>query len=246
MTTPSQAPDADHTDTAAADPLLEPQGGRPLARREGVRRRCTALSRRSGERCRNAPVLGATVCRMHGGAASQVRAAAERRRREQALAAAAVTYGLPVDISPTEALLEEVRWTAGHVRWLRDRIQELERGQLTWGRVEYREKAGDKDAGWTEVEKAGPHVLLELYDRERQRLVDVTSAALRAGIEERRVRLAEGQGEMVAQALRRSLDGILSGLVQAGLNLALQQRWQALVAEVVPRELRALGTRDQP
>lgn len=179
---------------------------------------------------------------MHGGAAAQVRAAAARRKREEQLQAAAVTYGLPLDVTPTQALLEEVRWTAGHVRWLRDRVQELERDSLTWGRVEYREKAGGNDEGYTAVEKAGPHVLLDLYERERARLVDVTSAALRAGIEERRVRLAEDQGQLVALAIKQALGGIFAELVRAGMAESLQTRWPVLVAEVVPRELRALAS----
>lgn len=48
-------------------------------------RRCKALSKRSGERCRRFPIPGGTVCVMHGGASPKVRAAAERRRvRQQA------------------------------------------------------------------------------------------------------------------------------------------------------------------
>lgn len=39
---------------------------------------CTAR-RRSGEPCRNAPMLGSNVCRMHGGAAPQVKRAAQMR-----------------------------------------------------------------------------------------------------------------------------------------------------------------------
>lgn len=43
--------------------------------------RCTATAR-TGRRCRNRAILGATVCRMHGGSAPQVRRAAEERLRE--------------------------------------------------------------------------------------------------------------------------------------------------------------------
>jgi hypothetical protein len=41
-------------------------------------RRCKARNR-SGERCRRAPVKGASVCSMHGGRAPQVIAAARTR-----------------------------------------------------------------------------------------------------------------------------------------------------------------------
>lgn len=174
---------------------LEPHG----------RRQCVAMSKQSRERCKRAPIVGGTVCTMHGGKSGLVKAAAERRVQQGALHAAAVTYGLPIDVSPTQALLDEVQWTAGHVAWLRDRIQELEQSELTWGRTEYREGAGEKGSEWKTVERAGPNVLLDLYERERKHLVAVTTAALSAGIEERRVQLAEHQGQIVAQVLKLSL-----------------------------------------
>lgn len=40
---------------------------------------CKARSKRTGDPCNNPPVAGATVCRMHGGSAPQVRAAARVR-----------------------------------------------------------------------------------------------------------------------------------------------------------------------
>jgi hypothetical protein len=43
------------------------------------RTRCTATSRRSGERCRNRPRIGTNVCRMHGGSAPQVQRSARQR-----------------------------------------------------------------------------------------------------------------------------------------------------------------------
>lgn len=41
--------------------------------------RCTAQARTTGDRCRNHAMIGATVCRMHGGSAGQVRRAAAAR-----------------------------------------------------------------------------------------------------------------------------------------------------------------------
>jgi len=59
----------------------------PLVKRDPMetpnpmeRPRCTATNRR-GTRCQKAPEPGATVCRMHGGAAPQVKAAAMERLR---------------------------------------------------------------------------------------------------------------------------------------------------------------------
>ncbi len=105
-----------------------------------------------------------------------------------------MTYGLPVKVSPTQALVDEIQWTAGHVAWLREPIQELEQQELTWGRTEYREGAGEKGAKWKSVDRAGANVLLDLYERERRHLVAVTTAALSAGIQERRVQIRRAAG----------------------------------------------------
>jgi hypothetical protein len=45
-------------------------------------RRCTALSRQTGKRCKNASIPGGRVCRYHGGAAPQVQKRVNERLRE--------------------------------------------------------------------------------------------------------------------------------------------------------------------
>ena len=203
--------------------------------------------KQDGTRCGAWPIRGAEVCRVHGGRAPQVKAAAARRLAEQAAQQAVRTLGLPVDISPTEALLEEVRWTAGHVAWLRSRVQELaeepthrrvsfdgededlletpgQRGALTWGTTKV--KTGGDDAGTTQ--EAKPSIWYELYARKRTHLIKVCDAAIRAGVEERRVRLAEQQGDLLALAIRRILEAF---------GLADDPR----VPEVVPGVLREIG-----
>jgi len=57
------------------DPM---ESNNPMERSE---RKCTARAR-SGKRCGNWPLPGATVCRMHGGAAPQVKRAAQLRLLE--------------------------------------------------------------------------------------------------------------------------------------------------------------------
>lgn len=55
-------------------------GGRPHGGRRGsMRRQCSATSKRSGQRCRRAPIVGGTVCVTHGGGAPQVKLAARER-----------------------------------------------------------------------------------------------------------------------------------------------------------------------
>jgi hypothetical protein len=190
-------------------------------------RRCVATSKETGERCRVAHPPGGTVCtRYHGGNAPQVRAKTKAREQKRRATAMVVTYGLPVEVTPEQAILAEVHRTAGHVAWLEQQVRTLKPDELTWGVTKI--KTGGEDRG--ETSEAVPHVYLQLYQQERAHLAKVCADALRAGIEARQVKLAEDQGAMVAKALRAIL---------ADLKLTAAQ--QALVATVVPQHLRALA-----
>lgn len=204
-----------------------------------------AGTKTNGEPCPKYAMNGSTVCDSHGGKAPQVRAKAAERLTEARAMGLVETYGRKVETTATEALLDEVQWTAGHVAWLRDRVREIEEGEqtagdgetsgrggggehpLVWGTT--RRKTGGED--WGETQEAAPNVWLRLYQTERTHLVKVCSEAIKAGIEERRVRLAEQQGALVAQVIRAIL---------ADLDLSAEQ--QALVPDVVPRHLRALAS----
>jgi hypothetical protein len=203
-------------------------------------KRCTAhLSKNHktdpGGRCPLPARAGQKVCGMHGGKAPRALKAAKDRIVEEKARQLVATYGRKIETTATEALLEEVQWTAGHVAWLRERVQEVEGGAaasdgenpLVWGKT--RRKTGGED--WGETEEAAPNIWLKLYQQERNHLVKVCSEAIKAGIEERRVRLAEQQGALVAQAIRAILD-----------DLHLTPDQTARIPEIVPRHLRALAS----
>lgn len=196
--------------------------------------RCTAKAKSTGVQCARYAIEGASTCRVHGSGSKKAKAAAARRVAEAKAAAeaekAVVTLGLSRDVSPSEALLEEVRWTAGHVDWLRDRVREVERDELVWGKTKVKDGYGPMGPSAETVEGATPSVWYDLYERERKHLVAVCTAALRAGVEERRVRLAEAQGEQVAAVIKAILGDLQ-------LTAAQQER----VGEVVPRRLRLLA-----
>lgn len=193
---------------------------------EPMKQRCTGHSSRTGKPCKLWPVRGSKVCHKHGASAKQVRAKAQDRLIEEQIRAEMATYGRPIETSPADALLSEVHRTAGHVAWLQYRVAELEERELVWGRT--KDKWGGEDRGTTE--EAKPHVLLTLYQEERKHLVRVSAEAIRCGIEERRVKLAESQGALVAGVIRAILG-----------DLQLTPEQQAKVSEVVPRRLRELA-----
>jgi hypothetical protein len=168
--------------------------------------------------------VGFGHCKLHGGASPGGKKHAQRQAAEHAVA----TYGLPRDIDPADALLEEVHRTAGAIDFLTAQIRELDPDALVWGWTEFKNKTGGDDEGVTDTQAAGINVWLELYHRERRHFVDVCKAALAAGVEERRVKLAEQQGELAGQALRAILTGLsltasqrkkVPGLVREHLTL---------------------------
>ena len=189
---------------------------------------CTAKSKRTGKQCGRPAAPGATTCHMHGSSTVAAKAAAQRRVAIAEAKLAAETLGLLIDISPEQALLDEVQRAAGMVAFYQARVEEIANvstNGLVWGMT--RAKEGGEDAGVTF--ESAPNVWLQLFNEERDRLVKVCAAALRAGIEERRVKLAEQQGILVAAVIRRIL-----------IRLNLTDVQQGLVATVVPEELRAL------
>lgn len=189
--------------------------------------RCKATAR-SGEQCRRPSMKGGTVCASHGGKSPQAKAAAARRLAEQEAAKAMRLFAAPVEIDPARALVELVQWTAGEVAYWREQVRALadeDPKALTWGVV--REKVGGEDYGTTLESK--PNVAYLMLTDAQDRLAKYAAAALKAGVEERRVKLAEDQGELVARVIRSILDQ---------LNLTSEQ--QARVPEVVPAQLRLL------
>lgn len=158
------------------------------------RDKCGA-KKRNGEPCGRTPGWGTPHpgygnCKNHGGCTPNGIKAAAR----EAAGEAVEIYGLPREIDPHQALLEELHRTAGHVSYLATTIRELE---------------GDSQLKQYQVGENGtierPSVWIELYHAERKHLTSVAATCIKAGIEERRVQLEERQGEMIAQVIREVL-----------------------------------------
>lgn len=85
-------------------------------------RRCTAKARTTGNRCRNPPIEGGSVCRMHGGSAPQVKRSARLRLLElvdPAIAQLArIMAGAMPEARPSDVLraVENVLDRTGHPR----------------------------------------------------------------------------------------------------------------------------------
>ena len=116
-------------------------------------------------------------------------------------------YGVPIQVAAEDALEGELHRTAGHVAWLQEAlacgdpaefVKSLWTARRTSGFVREDEVA---DYAWD----AAQALWLELYTKERERLVKVAATMLSAGFEERKVKLLEQQADLVGQRMQAML-----------------------------------------
>lgn len=176
--------------------------------------RCGGTNR-EGEPCRNAAGKGTDHvgygnCRNHGGGSPNGRKHASKLQAADAV----LKFALPRNVDPHTALLEEVHCLAGNVAYLRSVV-----GEDNLTQTIYTEQGSHE----------GISVWVELYLRLHDRLVAVCKAAIAAGIEERRVQIAESQASLISTVIR----GVLT-------DLGVADRPE--VGQVVGRHLRAVAS----
>jgi hypothetical protein len=130
--------------------------------------------------------VGVGRCRQHGGASpeAEVRGVVELAKRE------ARVMGLPEDAEPHEALLRCIRITSGELTYMSAQVAEL------------------KSAMVSTMFGSQIHTWITARQQAMDRLVGYSRVAIAAGLAERQVKLAEQQGELLAQVIR----GVLADL----------------------------------
>lgn len=232
----------------AKDPMSCEQCGKPHVLRGTDKPSCSGHWQKDPTHpCGQPPMKGQKICRKHGGKAKQNLAAGQRRQAEAELVKAAQTFGMQADVEDLDQrMLDTYRWCCGHVDWLRSLINQLEPEALTWGRVEFRDKVGGEDWGKTTIERAGVAIVLKAYGEWMDREERQYASLKRANVDDRRIRLAEEQGRMLAGVIQRILTGMFDALVAAlgeheAARVVLESAWPRLVGEIVPAELRAVA-----
>lgn len=193
---------------------------------------CGAKKRGKTEACGSSPVPGGVRCGRHGGNSPKAKAAAEQRIAEQELNQAIGTLGIQEkypDIDPAQALLQEIRISHAHVQWLRERVAEIEPNELVWGITKTEAGIGAQGPVDMTVQEAGFSTWYQLYTKEREHFAKLTTMALKAGIEQRRIELEEQKAELVVVALKQ---------IFAQLNLSKLQA--DMLPTIVPTALRQL------
>jgi hypothetical protein len=143
-------------------------------------RRCTAKSKRSGQRCGRYAIKGATVCPSHGGATTRSRNAAKRRTiLENAMKEAVGGNLAGTNLSPVEHLLNALYWSMSVAIALSQAV------------TESGAKPGDS--------------LYATWERERDRHARIAKLCADAGVDAKRVALEADRAELFASVIRRIL-----------------------------------------
>lgn len=166
--------------------------------------------------------LGFGRCKFHGGHTPAGEKNGQRLMAEHACA----KLGVPRQVDPQQALLEEVWRCAGNVAFYESIVKEMgydaERPNAQFG--------GANDAlVTTRFGEMTPSVWINLYNDERKAMVSAAAWAIKCGVAERQVRLAEQQGALVNAAFNRLL---------ADPELGLTAKQKAKAPTAVVRALR--------
>lgn len=195
--------------------------------------KCQATSKKRGDQCKNYPVRGLRVCLRHGGGSKKARAAATRNLEQEKLTRVARRLGTPhTDLDPAQALLDLVASKAGEVEWLRHQVELLETdGDLWWGETKVVGKDNPEFGEQHErTEEARQHVVYTLLHKAQDQLARYAAETLKAGVDERQVKLAEQTGAQ--------FETVLTSLLTA---ISATPEQMQIAATEIPRILRNLA-----
>lgn len=186
------------------------------------------------EPCRKSPIPGGEVCRTHGGALTITKIKASERLALMSAQGEIADLMRECDIPdqhPIDGLLEVVRVSGSMMRLLTVKVGELREdpvvrevlvegkdGSLSTIRV----TDGDAFWGLDKDEQQVPSIYVQLLKAWTERYERACKTALEAGIEERRIQLAEDTSDVFFKALAAAV--ALAGLppdMRAALNMAL-------------------------
>lgn len=176
-------------------------------------RRCTA-HRRDGTPCGMVRMRGLKVCRMHGGGTPTAKAAGIRR------------YAVEKALADSEALIAHTAEEG-----VADPIKALQilANEALSMKDSLAARVNALNALRFEDDKGGEQLRSEviLYERALDRAAKFLDLLARSGFEEKRIVIAQREGQMIVELLRR---------VFSQINLSPDQ--EILIGEVVPRELK--------
>lgn len=173
-----------------------------MADKPDGRKTCGARRKSTGEPCQRHPCIGQERCYLHGGATRQAKAAAVRRMAVEKARREVRKLGGQLDADPLTVLVDSVREAWWNVAAYRVAIEGLDITVSNDGAVAIPQSFDDKGGR----DPALAHILVDLYNQERDRAVRYAKIAVDAGVEERLVRVQEAQAAEAWNAVVAALD----------------------------------------
>lgn len=158
---------------------------------------------------------------------SGVTTAAGRKRKIEEIRATARfgNFPIPADMSPVDILMNELHRSAGFCHWIEIKFaEEFPDSLIQLGETNYDDKGAMQTAPTNEREWIG------IWQAERKHLATVAKMCIDAGVDERRVSLAEKQSELMFMLINEAFD-----------MLGLSKEQQAIVPKVMPALIRRLA-----
>lgn len=184
------------------------------------------------------PHPGIGRCKLHGGCTPNHVKGAQIEQARRVVANLGIGSADPKSVDPIWEIICEIARARAAVDWCEEQIAQLDRGELTFGVVRESieegsgtgQKEGDTNRSST-VKAAGKHPFVKLWHEERDKLRTASVEAVKIGLAEREIRLAEMQGQLIAQVVRSAA---------ADPEMGLSPLDQRKFASVVGRHLRTV------
>jgi hypothetical protein len=166
-----------------------------------VPRQCTAMSKRTRERCRRPSRIGQHVCHQHGGATRSAQEKAKRELALQRIGERVTALGLSLeDVHPVEAMMQQLRRAVATERLLGAELA-----------------SQDRLTSFSPARGEQPSALWTMWREEADRVARFSKLLVDAGVEQRRIQLEEAE-------LHRVLDAVLAAVADPEWGLSPEQR----------------------
>ncbi|NUL43859.1 hypothetical protein F7P69_01405 [Cellulosimicrobium funkei] len=100
-----------------------------------------------------------------------------------------------------ETLLTLIRQKRAEVLWLRSVVQGFSEDQLIWGLTEHRTSLGPEGPVDVQTHQTTQNIWWKLLREAENQLASWTTAAAKAGVDERRMQIAEAEAAMIVRVL---------------------------------------------
>lgn len=171
---------------------------------------------------------GVGTCKFHlGSTRNHQRAAQKELARIECQ-----KLGVPIQVDAGEALLQGIYEAAGNAAFYKALVQELpthpepdtyDSDSGRWERGNPGIYGRTYHVSGVPTGEAKPHILVTLYNQECDRRNAVAAAALKAGVDQRRVEIEQQRAELMADMVRRLVEDPELDLTAAQRVLALRK-----------------------